>query len=313
MMLGQGLWAQEKADDPLLAKNDWAEIRKSDFETAISRYPDKMKKRLVSDQKTIIKILSLLLRDKTLAAQARAEKLDQEPKAKAWLAQENNKLYARLQVDKIEKEAGEAWAKKEAEYAARAPEIYLANKKKYEIPEQVKASHILIALDKHSKEDGLKLAQEIKAKIAAGEDFGKAAEQYSEDKGSAGKNGALGWFASEQMVPEFSKAAFALKKAGDVSEPVLSKFGWHLILLEDKKEASVRPFEEVKKDIMEEQKQKFVQDIVNKELAEVEGGPTTVLNEKEIDALYVVPPSQEEINELVKKTMSGKKEKSEKE
>ena len=309
MTLGQSLWAQEKNDDPLLAKNAWAEVRKSDYEAAISRFPDNVKAQLATDQKSIIKILSRLLRDKTLAAQARADKLDQDAKAKAWLASENDKLYAKLRMDKIEQEAGEAWAKKEADYAARAQEIYLANKKKYEIPEQIQAKHLLFGLKNYSEEEGLKLAQEVKAKIAAGEDFGKVAERFSDDKGSASKMGELGWFSSDQMVPEFSKAAFALKKVGDVSEPVLSKFGWHLILLEGKKEARQRPFEEVKKEIMDEQKQKFVQDYMNDEMDKAGNDPTTVLNEKEIDALYVEPISREKLLELVKEVESGKMKK----
>jgi peptidyl-prolyl cis-trans isomerase C len=291
----QGLWAQtaKAADDPVLAKNEWAEVRKSDYETALSLFPEGSGARVSNDQKMIIRVLSRLLRDKTLAAQARAEKLDQDPKAKAFLASETERFYAKLRVEQIDREGGEAFAKREADYVARAQEIYLANKKKYETPEQVNAAHILFDIKQRSKEEGLKLAQEVRAKIVAGEDFGKAAEQYSDDKGSADRKGDLGWFSYGEMVPEFSKAAFALKKAGDVSEPVLTQFGWHLILLNGKKEAGLLPFEEAKKSIMEEQKQKFIEEYRNNELAKVDDDPKVVLNESAIDALYIAPPSSE--------------------
>ncbi|MCL2310454.1 MAG: peptidylprolyl isomerase [Proteobacteria bacterium] len=306
MMLCQGLWAQEKStsDDPLLAKNEWVELRKSDYETALMRFPDDVRKRVANDQKAIIKILARLLRDKTLAAQARAEKLDQDPKVKAILASEIERFYAKLRVDKIDQEGNAAFAKDEAIYAARASEIYLANKKRYEVPEQVKASHILIDLKRHSEEEGLKLAREVRAKIVAGEDFGKAAQQYSEDAGTINALGELGWFSYEEMVPEFSEVAFALKKEGDVSEPVLTKFGWHLIRLEGKKEAGLLPFEEAKDRIMAEQKQKFVEDYRNKELEKINDDPKTVLNEEVIDALYIAPPSRQEIEQILKNMKS---------
>jgi parvulin-like peptidyl-prolyl isomerase len=299
----QGAWAQGKAtdttSDPILVKNEWTEVRKSDYETLVSRMPGNVRGRLSNDQKGIITLLSRLLRDKTLAAQARAEKLDQDPKVKAQLAAEIDRFHAKLRVDQIEQEAGEEFKKKEAEYEALAHDIYLANKKKYEFPEQVKAAHILFDLKQRSQEEGLKLAQEVRAKIVAGEDFGKAAQQYSEDTGSARQMGELGWFSHEQMVSEFSQAAFSLKKEGDVSEPVLTQFGWHLILFQGKKEAGLLSFEEARKVIMQEQRQKFVEDYRNKELAKIDDDPKAVLNEKEIDALYIAPPSPEAMKKLI--------------
>lgn len=83
--------------------------------------------------------------------------------------------------------------------------------------------------------------------IAAGDDFGKLAATYSDDKGSAAKNGELPWFGTGRMVPEFENAAFALKKAGDISEPIQSQFGWHIIKLIDKK--GLAPFDEIKADL----------------------------------------------------------------
>lgn len=313
VMLCQGVWAQGNAapDDPLLAKNEWAEVRKSDYDTALMRLSEDARKRSANDPKMIIRILARLLRDKTLAAQARTEKLDQDSKAKAFLAAEIDRFHAKLRVDQIDREGSEAFMEREAEYTARIPEIYLTNKKRYEIPEQVKVAHILFDIKNHSEEEGLKLAKEIRAKIAAGEDFGKVAEKYSEDAGSAGALGELGWFSYGDMVPEFSKAAFALKKKGDVSDPVLTQFGWHLILFEGRKEAGLLPPEEAKKGIMEEQRQKFVEDYRKKALEEIENHRSTTLNEEAIDALYTLPPSPEVLKEMLKKVLSGE-EKSDK-
>ena len=77
--------------------------------------------------------------------------------------------------------------------------------------------------------------REIQQKIAAGADFGDLARTYSEDPGTAAQGGDLGCFAAGRLVPEFEKAAFELKP-GEVSAPVLTQYGYHLILLHEKRE-----------------------------------------------------------------------------
>lgn len=92
---------------------------------------------------------------------------------------------------------------------------------------EIKARHILVADEKTAKE--------VIAKLNKGEDFAKLAKQYSTDTTSAQNGGDLGWFGTGKMVPEFEKAAYALKK-NEISAPVKSQFGYHIIQLLDKKE-----------------------------------------------------------------------------
>ncbi len=77
-------------------------------------------------------------------------------------------------------------------------------------------------------------AEEVLKRVRAGEDFAKLAQEFSSDQGSKEKGGDLGWFGKGQMVPEFEQAAFALQK-GQISDLVQSKFGYHIIRLEDRK------------------------------------------------------------------------------
>ncbi len=97
------------------------------------------------------------------------------------------------------------------------------------------ARHILLA-----SEDEAKAALK---RLKAGEDFAKVADEVSKDPGS--KGGDLGWFTADRMVPEFSEAAFKLAK-GQLSEPVKSQFGWHVIKLEDKRAKAFPAFDAVK-------------------------------------------------------------------
>ena len=135
---------------------------------------------------------------------------------------------------------------------AAVSEYYEKNAAQFATPEMVRARHILILSDaKASAEDQAKAKakiEEIAQRIKAGEDFGTVAKEVSEDPGSAPQGGELGWFAHGQMVPEFDKASFALNP-GELSEPVKTQFGWHLIQLEEKKAAGQKPLDEVKEQI----------------------------------------------------------------
>lgn len=137
---------------------------------------------------------------------------------------------------------------------------YEKHKDEYEEEERIKARHILITLPEDSGEEksaaAKKRIEEIAQEIKAGGDFAELARKYSEDPGSASKGGDLGYFSRDTMVKPFSDAAFNLK-VGEVSEPVKSNFGYHLIKLEDKKVAQHKEFEQVKEEILthlEEQK-----------------------------------------------------------
>ncbi|WP_146553591.1 peptidylprolyl isomerase [Rummeliibacillus sp. SL167] len=99
-----------------------------------------------------------------------------------------------------------------------------------EMKKEVKASHILVKDEKTAKE--------VKAKLDKGENFATLAKKYSTDTSSQANGGELGWFGPDKMVPEFTKAAYALKK-GEISEPVKSTYGYHIIKLEDERAAKV--------------------------------------------------------------------------
>ncbi len=99
--------------------------------------------------------------------------------------------------------------------------------------EQVHAKHILISVQNRLENEALDLANKIDAEINAS-NFETIAKKYSEDPGSKDKGGDLGWFGKGEMVPEFEQAAFALKP-GEISKPIKTKFGYHLIKLIERK------------------------------------------------------------------------------
>jgi foldase protein PrsA len=110
---------------------------------------------------------------------------------------------------------------------------------------KIRASHILVKDEKTAKE--------IKAKLDKGEDFAKLAKQYSQDPGSAANGGDLGWFGPGKMVKEFEDAAYKLK-VGQVSDPVKTDYGYHIIKVTAKEKK--KPFNEMKDEIEFEVKQR---------------------------------------------------------
>jgi len=123
----------------------------------------------------------------------------------------------------------------------------------FEVPEKRRASHILIKLppsaSEKEEENAKEKIEEIQKKLEKGVDFATLARKYSQDSSSAEKGGDLEFFTYSQMIPSFSKAAFSLKKEGEVSGIVKSPFGYHLIKLTGIKQAYTEPFDKVKPQI----------------------------------------------------------------
>lgn len=123
-------------------------------------------------------------------------------------------------------------------------ESYTDNASQYNQPEEVKARHILI------KGDDEKALARITAlrKTVNASNFAKVASAETEDATGTGNGGELGWFSKGRMVAEFEDVAFKMKK-GEISSPVKTQFGYHLIFVEDKKAAKVTPLAEVREEL----------------------------------------------------------------
>ena len=132
----------------------------------------------------------------------------------------------------------------------QAQAYYDDNKVRYIKPEQRSASHILLESGNGSEDEQIATLNEVKARIDAGEDFGELAKEVSEDIGSAENGGSLGVITRGAMDPAFEDAVFALASAGDVSDPVVTDFGVHLIKLDSVTPETGQPFDEVKDEII---------------------------------------------------------------
>lgn len=128
-----------------------------------------------------------------------------------------------------------------------AREWHKANQSRFETPERVKAAHILVPLAPDADEAAVSEANDkiaaIRAELDRGDDFGAVADKYNQPN-AADKGGELGWIERGRTVPEFEAGAFALKP-GEISQPVRSPYGLHLIKITEKETGGVKPFETV--------------------------------------------------------------------
>lgn len=160
--------------------------------------------------------------------------------------------------------------------------FYEERKSQYELAEERRTSHILITVDEGADEAAIsaakKKAEEIKAKLDKGAKFEELAKQYSQDPGSKNSGGDIGFFGKGSLDPNYEKTMYALKK-DEISDPVLSKFGFHIIKVTDIHAAKSKSLEEVKGDILAELKA----DAANKKFFE--------LSDKLTNLAYEVPDS----------------------
>ena len=174
-------------------------------------------------------LLDYLINGDLLAQKAESEKIAQDPDFIQKLAYAKQRLLTEVVLVKLAKDATSD---------AALHKIYDEAAKAQKPEEEIRARHVLVATDGD--------AQAVLKRLNAGEDFAKVAKEMSKDPGSEG--GELGWFTRDRMVPAFADAAFKLKE-NQISEPVKTQFGWHVIQLEGRRPKVFPPFEQVKDQI----------------------------------------------------------------
>ncbi len=168
--------------------------------------------------------------------------------------------------------------------------VYEKETKKLKPVERVRARHILVS----TKEEAEKVLNELKA----GKKFEDLARKYSKD-GSKEFGGDLGYFTKDEMVPAFSRAVFALK-VGEISRPVKTEYGWHIIKLEDRKKIGPRPLAEVAPGI----EALLLRQEVQKEVGELSKAGKIELLDPELKKLQ--EQNRKRLEELKKKAAQAK-------
>jgi peptidyl-prolyl cis-trans isomerase C len=235
------------ADDPVLAKVNGAEIKKSDVALAEEELGPSLAQMdpATKDEN----VLSFLIDMKIVSKAAEDKKVADSEEFKKRLAFARN----RLLMDSLLAQEGKAATTDDA-----MKKVYEEASKQITGEQEVRARHILVETEDEAKA--------VKAELDKGADFAELAKKKSKDPGSA-DGGDLGFFTKEQMVPEFSAVAFALEP-GKISDPVKSQFGWHVIKVEEKRNRKAPEFNQVKGQIEQYVTRKAQSEYVSKLRAE---------------------------------------------
>jgi peptidyl-prolyl cis-trans isomerase C len=219
----------QKQDDPVLARVNGVEIKQSDVDIADADIGQSLPQPPGDARKEAI--VAYLIDVAILAQAASAKKLETSPEYVSRLAYAKNKVLMETLLNDITKTAAtEAEMKK----------LYDESVAKMQPEEEVRARHILVKTEAEAKD--------VLAKVKGGADFEKLAREISIDPSAKTNGGDLEYFSKGQMVAEFSEAAFKLDK-GQVSEPVKTQFGFHIIKVEDKRTKPLPKYDEVKEQV----------------------------------------------------------------
>ena len=246
LMLAVSLYAQQAAPadaDPVVLTVGTEKITRSMFQEIIASLPPQQQAQLATPEarKSLAEQVAEL---KVMAQEARSRKLDQSAAVRAKIALQADQILANAVYQQLV--AGDP-----DEAALKA--YYAAHKQDWD---QVKAKHILIRMqgsrvpvrEGHkdlTEAEALAKAKDVRAKILAGAKFEEQAKLESDDTGSGENGGDLGTFGQGQMVPEFDDVVFKAP-LGQVTEPIKTAFGYHLILVEERQS---KPFEEARGEI----------------------------------------------------------------
>jgi peptidyl-prolyl cis-trans isomerase C len=214
--------------DPVVARVNGVEIRTSDLAVAEEEVGAQLQNLSPEDKRD--RLVSYLTDTILVARAAELKKVPDTDEFKRRMTFLRNKTLMEVMLQN----EGKASATEEAMRKVYEDAAHQLTGKK-----EVRARHILVKTEEEAKA--------IAEQIRKGADFAELAKEKSEDS-SKSEGGDLGYFTEDQMVPEFAQVAFKMEK-GQVSDPVKTQFGWHIIKVEDKRERQIPPFEQVKDQI----------------------------------------------------------------
>ena len=239
------------AADPVVAKVNGQDIHLSDVKAAVQGLPENV--RGLPPATLYPMLLDQLIDQQALVDQAHKSGLDKDPEVQRQVKAAEDRA---LQTAVLSKEVGPTiteaalHAQYDKEIAGKPGE------------EEVHARHILV--------DNEDQAKKIIAELKGGADFAALAKQYSKDPSGAQQGGDLGFFKKDEMVPEFADAAFALQPGQVSPTPVHTQFGWHVILVVEKRHADPPTFEQARDQL----RQKLIQEGVRKAVTQARAGVT---------------------------------------
>ena len=242
------LLATTASADGVLGKMGGAELHNSELAAVLETQPADARRQLADDPAALERLVRSELMRKAVLNEARQKGWDKRPELQPLIERARDQVVVNSFVANIAKPA-EGYPSEE-----EIKQFYEANKAQLIAPPQFHLAQIFLPaaanLSQDKADEVRKKITELSAKLGkSGAEFANLAKEYSAHKASADKGGDLGWFSEEQMVPEMRRAVAGLNK-GEVSQPIKSAEGWHLVKLLDKKPAGPRPLADIRANLV---------------------------------------------------------------
>jgi peptidyl-prolyl cis-trans isomerase C len=232
---------------------------------------------LLKDEDHLKEVVARYYYDRMIADDAREMGLDKDPVNKARIDALVNRELTEIRKAAMDKEPVPDMSK-------LAEEHYKAHPEEFTHEAQVHVAHIMIGYGEHSPNEAKAMASKIADEIKQGGNFDELVESRSEDPSKSHNHGDLGWQERTRLAKPFADAAFALKKTGDISPVVQTKYGFHIIKLLDKRPAGMTPYAQVRDQLIAKQEQAFRSDRWFKYLDSVRNEYEVGIEQKVLDA-----------------------------
>lgn len=284
IIVATGAFAADLPPD-VLVKSRWMEIKRADYDAALSRVPKRLRAEFTASPKRVQAMLDNLLIVKTLAAQAKAHGTRPMTASPKGVGTEEERSLAAGELMRIRADAEHAFDAQKAAFEAKAREDYELDRAKYMAPEAVRFSDIAIVTKGRGDAAALARAKEARAKIVAGEDFAKVALEYSDDPTTRDKGGALPFVTRDRLEKAYADGVFALTRVGEISQPIKARTAYHIVRLDERRAPRQMSFDEVRDRIMERLRNDYVHDQRESRLKAIATDDTIQVNQPIVDAL----------------------------
>ncbi|MDX1555065.1 MAG: peptidylprolyl isomerase [Xanthomonadales bacterium] len=258
LLMAGPLGAQDLMREKPVDKNDpnvvfaWqgdAVLTQEGIDAAFNKIPAEHRMIFIRDGGKVDKMVRNIMRSEVLALDAIENGYDQDPLVRERMIQAAHKELADAWIEQIRASAPEA------DYEAMAYEDYLAHPEKYQTDVILDVTHILIGTESRSDEAALALAQDVRQQALDNpESFADLVMEYSDDPAKERNQGTYLRMRPGQMATAFEEAAYALTEAGEISSPVKTDYGYHIIRLDNRYPPRQRSFEEVRKEAVAQMK-----------------------------------------------------------
>lgn len=253
-----------------------------DIQAAFRRVPESRRAEFRTSYDRVAALVDNVYLARAIAQKAVNAGLDRDPIVQRQIAEARDALLADLYLKHLDDTAPKV------DLVQRAHELYIADPSKFTKPEQVDVQHILIGLTGRTKEMARERAQQVYDEAKSGkEDFLQLAARWSDDPDKKRNGGDLGWNSPSRFVEPMAKWLKEPHKKGDISPPIESEFGYHIVRFVDRQEPQVAKFEDVKEKLIAAERDGLAKKRREDLAREVRGSSTVVIHKENVEALVI--------------------------